>query len=220
MIIVGLDMSINSPGLVKFALDGELNITSKDYLTFSTVKKYGCDNIITFKKDQFKYEYDQYIFIRDKIIDFIKGVDYVAMEGYSYSSTGQVFNIAEMTSCIKMYMYENNIPFRIYDIASIKISNNCKGNCDKISMEINYEKLEDKVDLSFLPMVYEKKAGNPKDNIVDAFCICKLLLLEIKLRTGRIAMRTLDESSIRIFNRITKSNPVNILDNDFIRKST
>jgi len=83
-------------------------------------------------------------------------------------------------------------------------------------MEVAYEQQSDKIDLSFLPMVSENKNGNPKDNIIDAWWIAKLLLTELRLRRGLVMLKDLSEDAIKIFNRVTKSNPTNILATDFL----
>jgi len=225
MIICGVDMSVNSPAVVRFELDEEFNVVNKKYLTFSQVKKYGGESsegkVISFKKASFAENINQYTFMRDMIIETIGEADYVAFEGYAYSAMGQVFDIAEATASVKIGLFDSDIPFRIYDISSIKMFATTNGNADKISMEEEYEKLgvDEKFNLSFLPMVHEKKSGNPKDNIVDAFFVCKLLHTEMKLRHGRMTLKDLDHpKKIGLFNRVTKSNPVNILDTEFIKK--
>lgn len=230
MIICGIDMSKNSPAVVKFLLDDKLDIISKRFITFTTTKKYEEDNIIYYKKEDFDCDLAQYVFIKNHIKNFMIDLkcdgdvnpDYVGLEGYAYSGTGMVFDIAEITCTIKMMVYDREIPLRIYDPPSIKMYATGLGNADKIHMEEDYEKLpiDERFDLRHLPLVSDKKKGNPKDNIVDAFYIAKLLQLELKLRNGIITLRDLDPKTIRIFNRVTKSNPVNILDTDFIIKKT
>lgn len=217
MIIVGIDMSMNSPAVVKFELDHALNIAKKEFITFTQTKKYSGENIIYHSKTQFNNEYQKYIFMRDYILKFINGAEYAAIEGYAFNGTGQVFQIAEITGLLKVKILEFGIPLRIYDPASIKMSIGNKGNCDKISMEEKYSVMGDGFDLSYLPFVHEKKAGNPKDNIIDAFCIAKLLLAELKVRNGYIERKDLSEGTQRIFNRVTPANPVKILDLDFLR---
>lgn len=228
MKICGVDMSINSPAIVKFFIDDNYNVINKEFLTFSKIKKYTGESkdgrIEYIKKSSFKNNINQYVYMRDIITEFIGEIDYVAFEGYAYSAKGHVFDIAEATASIKIDLFDKRIPLRIYDPASIKMYATTKGNADKIRMEDNFELIEteERFDLSFLPMVYEKDSGkgNPKDNIVDAFFICKLLLIELKLRSGFINLKDLDnDKQIAIFNRVTKSNPVNILDTDFIVKS-
>jgi hypothetical protein len=71
--------------------------------------------------------------------------------------------------------------------------------------------------LKDLPTPNKSSGVSPTSDIVDAYFISILLLLEIKLRKGIIQLRNLSEEEISIFNRCTKSNPVNILDRSFLK---
>jgi hypothetical protein len=65
------------------------------------------------------------------------------------------------------------------------------------------------------------KRPNPKQNrqtsqdLCDAYGLARLLLLELELRSGITKLSDLNEIEIRVFNRITKAFPVNLLDRDF-----
>lgn len=214
MVLVGVDNSVNSPGIVWYVLDKNLQIERKNFLGFTTVKKNSTSNIIHFKKDQFKDGIAQYTWMRDTIYNTIyndinqKLPDYVAIENYSFQSKGLVFNIAEATGAIKVKFYENNIPMRLHDPNSIKLYSTGFGNADKKRMKEEYDKLpEDK-----------KLKGIVNEDIVDAFFICDLLYQEILLRKGVLVLKDLDENQIRVMNRVTKSYPTNLLATDFIQK--
>lgn len=223
MYIMGIDMSIASPAMVCFELSDNYEILSKDYLGFSNVKKYGCDHIKTYSKDKdFGNCYDRYAYLRDNMFEFIEKYkpSYVALEDYAYAATGHVISLGEVTNLIQMGLYEiYNIPFRKYDISTIKLLSTKNGIADKIKMEEFYEKLDNKIDLSYLPLVSDHKTGNPKDNIVDAFYICDMLRMELLLRSGIKTLKDINNPILtRIMNRVTKSNPVNILDTPFFVK--
>lgn len=218
MIIGSMDYSISSPGLVKFVLDKDFNIEEKSYKGFCQVKRFEGKNIIYYNiKKDFKDDLQRKIWLKDQIFEFLNQCDYISMEGYSYNSTGLVFDIAEGCGIIKKALYERGIKLRIYDPPSIKKFATNHGNADKIRMEEEYEKLDDKFDLK-LPLVKDKVSGNPKDNLVDAFFICKLLHLELKIRHGIVLLKDLDLKKIEIFNQISKKNPENLLTRPFIEK--
>lgn len=234
-LIVGLDVSYNSPGITVCLCDNDLNVLSRRYLSFSTVKKYVCDRsdgriIFNDKKNEVSdlqhiLEYKEIIwqFIYSIEEDASKHADtelYVGIEDYAYSATGQITRIAEMCHGLKEMLWLGGASIRLYDIASIKIWATGKGNADKIAMEDSYELLTDKFDLSYLPLVREKKAGNPKDNVVDSWYIADMLINELKVRSGIISMKDLSDDKRRIFNRVTKANPVNLLDSPFIKKDS
>lgn len=213
MKIVGIDNSVNSPGVVWFTLDEQMNITKKEFMGFTQVKKNATENIIHYKKKDFEDDISQYIFNRDKIFEAITkdGIlpDYVAIEDYAYSANGKVFNIAESTGALKVKLYENYIPIRLYDPCSIKLFFSSYGNADKDRMKQCYDNLDEG----------EKLFGVINEDIIDAFFVTLLLYYELKIRKGLINLSLLPEYQIRVFNRVTKNYPENILVRNFIRNN-
>lgn len=215
MIIVGLDLSINGSGCVKFILNDNLDIVGSDYLAFTQIKKNSSDKIFYFKKKDYQNYFDQNIDFCNKIVDFCKDADYCSCEGYAYgSSAGLTFNIAEFSGKIKHSIYESGKKLRIYDICSIKMFGADRGNAQKQDMVDSFLKLEQKeFDWSFL-----NKYDSPHTDLVDAFWITKLLQTELKLRMGLISLKDLTEKQIQIFNRTSKSSPQNLLTTDFYER--
>ena len=213
MKIVGIDPSINASGIYTMELDDNtLDVVSQDYLGFTQVKKNECKNIIWYKKKDFKHGLEQNVWMQNYIYDFIKHSTFLAIEGYAYGATGKVFEIGEFCGGIKQMVFNMKIKMRIFEPAVIKLFGTGKGNSDKIRMCDEYDKLKDgQLDLGYLPQY-----KTPKEDIVDSFYICKLLRLELMLRRGLITLDKLNETEIKIFNRCTKSNPINILARNFI----
>ena len=218
MYIVGIDYSKNAPGIVKLHLDDQLNDTNIDWLGFTQTKKNSNDHVLFHHKKQFNNDYDKCIWIRERIKNFFlddnEPPKYVAFEGYSYNSTGKVFDIAEGTMCTKLMIYENNIPIRIYDPNSIKKFATGNGNSGKVEMIDYFKKyIGLKPNIDKLP-----DYKSPTEDIIDSFWCVKLLQLELKLRYGLVQLNDLHLKQIEIFNRVTKSNPENILVQSFLQK--
>ncbi|MFW6219538.1 MAG: hypothetical protein ACOC33_01590 [bacterium] len=213
--IAGIDYSKNSPAVVILKLDNDFNIKDFDYIGFSSVKKIATSNnkILYYKKDQFNNDYDKAIWLRDCIMDKLSSVDFIAFEGYAFGASGKVFDIAETTAIMKVKLYEEGYPLRIYEPTVIKMFATGKGNAGKVEMNEAYKKIFDPLELFQLP-----ELKSPKEDLIDAFYVCKLLQLELKLRYGIIDLKSLPIKQIEIFNRCTKSNPTNILSRDFITK--
>ena len=217
MKISAIDPSINSSGVVSFDLDSELNITSRSYLGFSDKKKFQFKHIIPFTKKQFRNEFDQNNWMYGQILNFVIGSEIIIFEGYSYSSVGKTFQIAEFCGGIKLKCYDIGIKIRIMDPLSVKLFSTGKGNSDKVEMCQAYSKLSFSEKLDLDESFFTQK-GSPAEDIVDAFWMLQMLLTELKLRKGLILMKDLQENQIRVFNRVTKSNPVNLLDTPFLSK--
>jgi hypothetical protein len=239
MIIAGLDISINGTGIVKAYLNDDLDIEKLDYLGFSSKKK-----IVDLDKDHIKLlrlkDFNNYIDRNEQalyeIYDFLDinnrrtsgNIEYVAIEDYSFgsSSSGLSYHIGEFTGQIKRKLYyqpvTTDIPhnqytkIRLYDIVNLKIFATGSGNALKPEIRDYYDKITDN------KIIFNDKMprdDSPTSDIIDAYYLMKMLQTELKLRKGLIQFRDLSENVIRIFNRTTKSEPVNLLDRPFLNRT-
>jgi len=216
MIICGIDYSVNSPAITKLILDENLDIIDSDYLGFTSVKSKANKHIKYYhSKNTFKWKIEQMIWMRDEIFEFIKDVDYAAIEDYALRALGKVFNISEATGMTLTKLFENNIPYRKYDPNSIKMHFTDNGAAKKNLMCIHYLKKEHQLKEFKFNL---DNISSPVEDVVDSYAVGTLLQLELKLRKGIIKLRSLTEKQIQIFNRCTKSNPTNILARDFVFK--
>jgi len=220
MIIVGLDLSPKSPGCFKYTLDEEMKPIAYDYLGFTDVKKNQKEKVHFYhKKDTFNHYLEREEWMLTKILDFCEDASHISIEDYAFAANGRVFHIAEFTGLIKYHLFQAGKKIRLYDPASIKIFATTRGNCDKISMAEAYLKKKTiGFDYSELPKVKKTSGISPTSDLIDAFFACGLLSTELTLREGITTIRDYDKDIIRIFNRVTKNSPVNLLDTDFIQK--
>jgi len=100
--------------------------------------------------------------------------DFVAIEGYSYSSTGQVFQIGENCGVLKHKLWESNTPFEIYAPSAIKKFATGKGNANKDAMYEAWLK-ETGIDLMKMMTPTREKFSSPLADIVDSYFIAKYL---------------------------------------------
>jgi len=220
LIIAGCDLSKNSPGIVKLILDDKtLDIIDVQSLGFTSVKKNEQAGIIFYKKTEFNCSFAQTLFLEKQISKFISDCSHIAIEDYAFSAAGDITGLAEFAGYIKLQSYTNNIRIRLYDIPSIKMYATDLGTADKLSMYQSFVKYNEyKPNILTMPIVNKGPGISPTSDIIDAYFISELLRTELKLRKGLIRLKDLDEKKIRIFNRVTKSFPTNILDRDFIQK--
>jgi Holliday junction resolvasome RuvABC endonuclease subunit len=219
MIIAGLDLSLTSSGIVKFLLNDNLCVESNSWLGFTDIIKIAKlypNNLCFYKigKNGIDNYIDRSNFMLYTINRYLDDVNYIAIEDYSYNSTGKNYHIGGFIEQVKKDFYYKNVPIRLYDITSIKKFATGNGNADKIMICDHFNVVDSmRIDISKLP-----EYKSPKTDIVDAWYITCLLLLELKLRKGLISLKELDQNEISIFNRVTKSNPVNLLDRPFMKK--
>jgi crossover junction endodeoxyribonuclease RuvC len=144
--IIGIDPSLTGTGIV---------VLENDKIIYK--------QILTSKLKDIARLYD----LRDKlkkiIFKFLQVNIFVVLEGYSFGSRiGQSFSIGEWCGLIKMFLYENNIPFIVVQPTILKKFVTGKGNVHKDLILMNiYKKF--KVD-------FTRFKGNA-NNIGDAFSL-------------------------------------------------
>ena len=219
MVICGIDYSISSPAVVKAILNDDFEIIDIDYLSFnSTLKMCKSDTNIKYNsKKKFKSDIERFQYLRDIVIDFIYNEnppEYISIEGYAMGGMGKVFNIAEATALVKTVIYDKGTPLRIYTPSAIKKYATGNGSAGKVTMFTEFNKIDEKlIDLSHLPDL-----KNPKEDIIDAYWIMRLLHTELLLRNGYLDLKSLSSKQIEVFNAVSKSQPENLLVRDFIKK--
>ena len=138
MNILGIDSSLNSPAFVIINTNQKI---SKDNIN------YFIGGQLVSKKDNPHYIYLKYVsdnkhivsinkqlIITEKLKNIIKDFDiqYAAIEGYSYMSSGAgIYQLAETAGLIKSALYSMNIPFKIYEPSLIRQTACGKGNAKK-----------------------------------------------------------------------------------------
>jgi len=226
MVLVGIDYSITSPGVVMLRTYGSDEVVGElSWFGFTSVKKHVAsfsDLLVYVKKDMFVSDMERYEFMAKTILDRIKEFAkddevIVAIEGYALgSSNGLIFNIAEATAILKYNIWNAGYKLRVYDIGAIKKFGCGSGNGDKVSMGKAFAVASD----CMKPVLWDlEEYKSPRADIVDAYWIAQMLLVEIHLRKGLVALRSLSEKRIEVFNATSKSNQVNILEREFVEKS-
>ena len=95
------------------------------------------------------------------------------LEGYSYSSTGKVFHIAENTAVLKYLMWDEELDFEIVPPTVIKKFATGKGNANKEKMYEAFCKENPSVDLRSQLTPRSSNVISPVSDVVDAYFIAK-----------------------------------------------
>ena len=192
------------------------------YYGFTNKKKLEQDHILYYNNKDFNSDYAKYNWMRDKIMEWTKDIEYAAVEDYAYGKSGalgQIFSLAEFEGNIKLKWIELGKKMRLYSVNSNKKFFSGYGLSDKIGMRDAFDKwTETKPDLSTLPEVDNGKGVSPTSDIIDAYALCECLRMELKLRAGIIQLHQLPKHQIECFNICTKSSPTGLLTAPFITK--
>lgn len=192
------------------------------YYGFTNKKKLEQDYILYYNNKDFNSDYAKYNWMRDKIMEWTKDIEYVAVEDFAYGKSGalgQIFSLAEFEGNIKLKWIELGKKMRLYSVNSNKKFFSGYGLSDKIGMRDAFDKwTETKPDLSSLPEVDNGKVVAPTSDICDAYALCEFLRCELKLRAGLVQLHQLPKHQIECFNICTKETPTGLLTAPFITK--
>tara|TARA_R100000458_G_C8145347_1_gene154966 strand:- start:58 stop:624 length:567 start_codon:yes stop_codon:yes gene_type:complete len=184
VIITGIDYSMRSPSICVFVgLDDETFSFQRCKFYFLTdTKRYAAhflENIFGEMFSKWDDDSERYKSISDWAIEKIVGSDQIAIEGYSYNSTGKVFHIAENTGILKYKIYNLGIPLEVVPPSSVKKLATGKGNADKEWMHKHFV-TETGLNLKEIITPKKSKVDNPVSDIIDSYYICKHLYKSIK----------------------------------------
>ena len=178
----GIDYSLTSPSVCIY--EGEVENfkfeNCKVYFLSNTKKysEYTKDNIDGQSNlTEYLCPEERYDFISDWVMDILlkHEVEEVALEDYSYGSTGKVFHIAENCGLLKWKLWQAELNYELISTYSIKKFASGKGNANKELMFSSFLE-ETSINLQEELQIKSQKIGNPVSDIVDSYYICKYLL--------------------------------------------
>lgn len=148
--------------------------------------------------------------------------DFVGVEGYALKAkTNSGYQIGELGGIARVAMWSLGIPYRVHDPLSVKFFAVGDGSAkpDDLFFALPQD-LQDIFSNFDLPKAKKAKKQNTQTSrdLGVAYWVAKMIQTEAGLRDGSVLMGDLDPSQIRAFNRVTKSNPVNILAKDWISR--
>lgn len=181
--IAGVDYSYSCPSL---AISNSQDITFKSteffYLT-KIIKHVGdFGNIHGCKECPYENQQQRFDNISEHFMNILSkyNITDVAIEGYSYNSTGAVFDIAENCGLLKHKLFKNNINIHIFPPSEIKKFATGKGLADKQTM-FEALKLQESVDFRSNINYTKTSIDNPVSDIVDSYYILKLLSIKLNI---------------------------------------
>lgn len=226
----GWDLALNHAGFVEL-VDGELN----DFWYVTDLagsagrsKKHGTRLVPAKTKDRQERAmirlawWEHFI---DKRILMPRKPDFVGIEDYALDASHGAHYKGELGGIARILCWFRGTNFRLHDPISIKMFVSHDGTCQKDGIEravkkrwgVDFDKFNQP------PSAPTAKRPNPRPNrqtsedLADAFGVAWLVWTEYLLRTGQMMLSELPEKEVRVFNRITKSYPVNLLERDWLR---
>ena len=214
-----MDISLTSPAMVVMERDTDSVDIPEIYFATETAriaKQHGAwrfQSKLPKKTEEFRLGRLSFLYSKTVAALIDERPELVAIEDYGFMGKGAGFYVVELTGMLKHWLWQRGIPFRLYDPQAVKQIATGKGNADKQQM------IEAAEFCIHGPGENLSKYGKAAADIADAFFVAYLLHHELRARENPNIVPHLSDKAKRVLNRVTKSNPVNILARDFIQKA-
>jgi len=160
----------------------------------------------------------------DKMVFVPAQPEYVGIEDYALGVDHGAHYQGEIGGTARLLCWFRGFNLRLHDPVTLKMFAAHKGTADKDEMEAA---VMDRwgVDFDFCNQpkaAPSKRSPNPKQNrqtsqdLCDAYALAELVWVEVQLRRGTLTLAELHEKEVRVFNRVTKSYPIGLLDREWI----
>jgi Holliday junction resolvasome RuvABC endonuclease subunit len=227
--IVGLDLALNHIGAVELT-DGEMSnfwyVT--DILGSANKSKlHGTRLVLPKTKERQVKSIARLAWLEhwiDKTVLMASGPKYVGIEDYAIRAEQGAHYMGEIGGICRILCWFRGLRYRLHDPVSVKMFTAHDGTCQKDGIE-RAVKERWNVDFSEFnppPPKPNKRNANPKQNrttsedLCDAYAIAQMVWTEVQLRSGQILMQDLHPKEVQVFNRVTKTYPVSLLDREWI----
>lgn len=174
---VGIDLSLNSPGMTICSGDNfSLETVRMKYLT--KIKKAANYQGPVPLDGTLYHDYTSHEERLDKIsgwaLDCLRGFDpaetRIAIEGYAFAATGSaIFQIAENAGILKWKLWKGGYPFILVEPTALKKYATKRGNATKMMMENQFIK-ETGINIK---EELKQTADNPSSDIIDSYYLCR-----------------------------------------------
>jgi len=134
----------------------------------------------------------------------------VAIEDYGGARTGSAIYLPEITGHIKNWLFLHDIPYRLYTPQDLKIYAAGRGDARKEEMIA--------AAIEKFGLASADQYGKSTGDVADALACLYLLAAELRARCDPTIVPLLPESTRKVFNRVTKANPDNLLVRPFVQR--
>ena len=140
---------------------------------------------------------------------------YVAIEEYAYNSQAQTFSRAEVQGALKRELFRWGFAQRYHDPTSVKMFATNHGHAQKEEIQLHVAEQDM---AAFSIIMKSTPFPEAQEDLCDAWVLAQMVRKEWLVRAGALDMRSVTDGERRVFNRTTKTNPINVLDRPWIQR--
>lgn len=225
--VIGMDLSLNHGGVVELE-DGELGRCWFWTTKAGQAEKKGGTRLILDKSDDKQViATNRLVFCRDWIRTVLESrkPDFIGLEDYAIREEQGAHYLGEIGGIARLTCLDLGLKLRLHDPTSVRMFATLNGNCPKALVE-GIIKERWGADFSKVRVKIKKKDGSIEEDVTtsgdlaDAFAVARLVWTEVLLRDGRLRLSDIkEEKERRVFQRVTKTYPINLLDREWITRT-
>ena len=178
-VYAGIDYSLTSPAICVYdTKDGDFCFDNVQAYFRSNLKRFELfeeGNLHGENHESWDSDMDRFDDIAEWAMDIMGEykVKTAFLEGYSFGSTGRVFNIAENTAILKYNMWHNYIDCEIIAPTTVKKFATGSGNANKEKMHDSFVEENPRRDIKSVLIPRSSNIISPLNDVVDAYFILK-----------------------------------------------
>lgn len=162
--------------------------------------------------------------VMDKTILMPRMPHYVGIEDYAIREEQGAHYLGEIGGIARILCWFRGVKFRLHDPTSVKMFAAHDGTCQKDEVEravferwgIDFGPYNPPLAKPTVKNAHPKQNRRTSEDLADAFAIAQMVWAEVRLRRGDITLSSMHEKEVRVFNRVTKTYPVSLLDREWI----
>ncbi len=140
--------------------------------------------------------------------------EYAGIEGYAFAAiSNSSYQYGELGGLARMTLTRNRAKLRVHDPLSVKMWATGRGNAN--ADDVLAAVPEDFREL-WLSIENGLKGQQVAEDLAAAYWVAHLVMTEQRLRTGQNALADFEEKRVRVFTRVTKTYPENLLARSWI----
>lgn len=232
MRILGMDLSLNHSGFVE--LDAKGKVTWYDYVTDTKshcVLGKGTHFIKSKLPDRQQVAMERLVWWRWRFSQILKErkPTHVGIEDYAIRAEGNsIYQIGEQGGEARLAVWTAGAALRLHDPLSVKMFGALNGVATPPELaECIREELAMRGEAGDLfsqhhPPKMEHGAGknSPEYDLCSAYTLARLVYTELLLREGKLRLSSLPPKQVQVFQRVTKSYPINLLGREWLKRTT
>ncbi len=161
----------------------------------------------------------------DKVILQPNMPDYVGIEDYAIRAEQGAHYLGEVGGLARILCWFRGVHMRLHDPISVKMYTAHDGTCQKDSIEravldrwgADFSKYNSPPAKPTARNPAPRQNRTTSEDLADAMAIAQMVWAEVRLRSGHVLLSDMHKKEVQVFNRVTKTYPISLLDREWIR---